>query len=75
MEIVRHTGLAKSIVHQHMVLLRSAESGPMDIGKNGGYALRREVPDRLHGLFSMVSEEGGTSKFHKLTSFDNFDFI
>ena len=57
-----------------MVLLRSAESGPMDIGKNGGYTLRREVTDRLHDLFSMGSGEG-TSKFHKLTSFDNFDFI
>ncbi|MBO2531568.1 DNA-binding transcriptional regulator, ArsR family [Planifilum fulgidum] len=55
MEIVRHTGLAKSTVHHHMVSLRSAGLVRMMLEKERNearYALRREVPDRLHGLLA-----------------------
>jgi len=53
MEIVRHTGLAKSTVHHHMVSLRSAGLVRMILGMEKTehrYALRKNSLDRLQGL-------------------------
>ena len=57
MEIVRHTGLAKSTVHHHLVSLRSAGLVRMmlEMERNEArYSLRRDVPDRLHECWRSI---------------------